>query len=315
MASNNVAFTAIGIACIAAAGAGGFFALRQNAAPASAIVATAPTSTAAATPVERTVEETEAEVDPAPKLAKAAAPKAPSKTDKVAASQPSLPTLNRTWPASAAPVSAPQLTTPEPAPPRTETVERAPDPTQIVTPLAPPQKTYEELVVSADSVIGLQSDTTVSSERARVEDRVEARVTRDVKVGDRVAVPAGARVIGYVTQVKAGGKFKEQAKLAIRFQTIVLADGTRLPISTAAVEREGEGKGNSSAAKMGGAAVAGTILGAILGGGKGAAIGGMAGAGAGAAAVEAGDRSVATLRAGEPITVRLLSPVTVTTEH
>jgi hypothetical protein len=184
-----------------------------------------------------------------------------------------------------------------------------------VAPPAPPQKTYEELVVSADSVIGLQSDTTVTSERARVEDRVEARVTRDVKVGDRVAIPAGARVIGYVTQVKAGGKFKEQAKLAIRFQTIVLADGARLPISTAAVEREGEGKGDSTAKKMGGAAVAGTILGAIIGGGKGAAIGGMAGAGAGAAAVEAGDRSIATLRAGEPITVRLLSPVTVTTEH
>jgi hypothetical protein len=199
-------------------------------------------------------------------------------------------------------------------PARTENVERAPEPLQPAVPAAPPQKTYEELVVSADSVIGLQSDTTVTSERARLEDRVEARVTRDVKVGDRVAIPAGARAIGYVTQVDRGGKFKEQAKLAIRFQTIVLADGTRLPISTAAVERSGEGKSNSTAAKMGGGAVAGTILGAILGGGKGAAIGGMAGAGAGAAAVEASDRSTATLRAGEPITVRLLSPVTVTTE-
>jgi len=190
----------------------------------------------------------------------------------------------------------------------------APEPPLPVVPPPPPQKTYEELVVSADSVIGLQSDSTVTSEHARVEDRVEARVTRDVKVGDRVAIPAGSRAIGYVTQVERGGKFKEQAKLAIRFQTIVLADGTRLPISTAPVERSGEGKGNSSAAKMGGGAVAGTILGAILGGGKGAAIGGMAGAGAGAAAVEAGDRSNASLRAGEPITVRLLSPVTVTTE-
>lgn len=325
MASNNVAFTAIGIACIAAAGAGGYFALRQNASPAampaSSVVTTAPTSVAAATPAERTVEETEAVVDPASKPTKAVAPKAPSaKADKSAAPKPAnLATLNRTWPASAAaPVSAPQIATPEPAAPppaRAETVDRAPEPPQAVASPAPPQKTYEELVVSADSVIGLQSDTTVTSERARVEDRVEARVTRDVKVGDRVAIPAGARVIGYVTQVKAGGKFKEQAKLAIRFQTIVLADGTRLPISTAAVEREGEGKGNSSAAKMGGAAVAGTILGAILGGGKGAAIGGMAGAGAGAAAVESGDRSMATLRAGEPITVRLLSPVTVTTAN
>jgi hypothetical protein len=202
---------------------------------------------------------------------------------------------------------------PEPVPTPAPVQTVAPEPLPVVPP-PPPQKTYEELVVSADSVIGLQSDSTVTSERARVEDRVEARVTRDVKVGDRVAIPAGSRAIGYVTQVERGGKFKEQAKLAIRFQTIVLADGTRLPISTAPVERSGEGKGDSTAKKMGGGAVAGTILGAILGGGKGAAIGGMAGAGAGAAAVEAGDRSTATLRAGEPITVRLLSPVTVTTE-
>jgi outer membrane lipoprotein SlyB len=139
-------------------------------------------------------------------------------------------------------------------------------------------------------------------------------VTRDVKVGDHVAIPAGSRAIGYVSQVERGGKFKETAKLAIRFQTIVFADGTRLPISTAPVEREGESKSNSSAAKVGGGAIAGTILGAILGGGKGAAIGAAAGAGGGTAAVEAGDRSVATLRAGEPITIRLLSPVTVTTE-
>jgi len=325
MASNNVALTAIGIACIAPAGAGGYFALRQNAAPPAtpaAATATTPAATAAeATTVEPPVadppvQETEAVVSPPTKASKPTSPKpAPVKSERtesrVAAATP---TLNRTWPASAAqtPVAA-QPATPDPAPLPAPSQIVAPDPQLPVVP-PPPQKTYEELVVSADSVIGLQSDSTVTSEHARVEDRVEGRVTRDVKVGDRVAIPAGSRAIGYVTQVERGGKFKEQAKLAIRFQTIVLADGTRLPISTAPVERSGEGKGNSSAAKMGGGAVAGTILGAILGGGKGAAIGGMAGAGAGAAAVEAGDRSNATLRAGEPITVRLLSPVTVTTE-
>ena len=327
MASNNVALTAIGIACIAAAGAGGYFALRQNATPtASPATAVATTTTAATGAPAATVEppvadppvqETEAVVSPLARTPKPAAPKpAPTKSErtesKVAAATP---TLNRTWPASASQTPLPtQPASPEPTPLPAPNQTVAPEPALPVIPPPPPQKTYEELVVSADSVIGLQSDSTVTSERARVEDRVEARVTRDVKVGDRVAIPAGSRAIGYVTQVERGGKFKEQAKLAIRFQTIVLADGTRLPISTAPVERSGEGKGNSSAAKMGGGAVAGTILGAILGGGKGAAIGGMAGAGAGAAAVEAGDRSMATLRAGEPITVRLLSPVTVTTE-
>jgi len=328
MASNNVALTAIGIACVAAAGAGGFFALRQNAtptaSPANAVVATTPASTEASAATaqppaaEPPVQETEAVVKPAAKVAKPAAKPLPVKPEKAESARAvNSPTLNRTWPSSTAQAPLPSPVAPsEPIPVAnpSQTVEHAPEPPLPVLPPSPPQKTYEELVVSADSVIGLQSDSTVTSERARLEDRVEARVTRDVKVGDRVAIPAGSRAIGYVTQVDRGGKFKEQAKLAIRFQTIVLADGTRLPISTAAVERSGDGKGNSTAAKMGGGAVAGTILGAILGGGKGDAIGGMAGAGAGAAAVEAGDRSTATLRAGEPITVRLLSPVTVTTE-
>src|SRR6185503_5366521 len=85
----------------------------------------------------------------------------------------------------------------------------------------PPQKTFEELVVSASSVIGLQTETRITSENARVEDRVEARVTRDVKVGDRVAIPAGARAIGSVMVVERGGKFKERARLGIRFHTLV----------------------------------------------------------------------------------------------
>ena len=115
-------------------------------------------------------------------------------------------------------------------------------------------------------------------------------MTRDVKVGDRVAIPAGSRAIGSVMQVERGGKFKERARLGIRFHTLVLADGTRVPISTETIYRDGEAPGNSSAAKVGGAAVGGAIIGAILGGAKGAAIGATAGAGGGTAAVMAGDR-------------------------
>jgi hypothetical protein len=226
--------------------------------------------------------------------------------------------FDRNWPSNAAstptPAQAPQGATDSAAPPLRpgETVVVAQEPAPLPE---SPQKSYEELVVSADSVIGLQSETTVSSERARVEDRVEARVTRDVRVGNRVAIPAGSRAIGVVTQVERGGKFREHARLAIRFQTVVLIDGTRLPISTEAVIRDGSAPSNESAKKIGGGAVAGTILGAILGGAKGAAVGGMVGAGAGAGVVATGDRTAATLNAGEPITVRLLSPVTVTSER
>lgn len=181
-------------------------------------------------------------------------------------------------------------------------------------PPPPPAPEFVELVIPADAVLGLQIDRTVSSDLARVEDRVDARVTRDVRVGDRVAIPAGSVVQGSVMEVERGGKVKERAKLGIRFHTVVLADGTRLNIRTESIVREGPSPAKGSAAKIGGAAAGGAILGAILGGGKGAVIGGSIGAAGGTAATMAGDRQPAVLPAGSTVSVRVQQPVAVTVE-
>jgi hypothetical protein len=198
------------------------------------------------------------------------------------------------------------------APPALEPI-RQPEP-EITRAPEPPAPQFEELVVSADSVLGLEVETSLSSERARVEDAVVARVSRDVKVGDRVAIPAGSKVNGEVTLVERGGKLRERARLGIRFTSVVLADGTRLPLETNTIYREGDAPGGESAAKIGGGAIGGAILGGILGGAKGAAIGGAVGAGAGTGAVMAGGRNPATLPSGTPVTVRITKPATVTVE-
>ena len=176
---------------------------------------------------------------------------------------------------------------------------------------------FEELVVSSDSVLHIQVTTTISTEQAKVEDAVEAKVTRDLRVGNSVAIPAGTQVLGSVTQVERGGKVKEKARLSVRFHTLVLADAsaTRVPIRTDAIYREGDTKAGQSAAKVGAAAAGGAILGAIIGGGKGAAIGGAIGAGGGTAAVMTGGRSVAVLQSGTALTLRLQDPITVTIER
>jgi|SRR4051812_4456349 hypothetical protein len=334
MFTSKLAFIALGAACIAAAGAGSYVALRQNATPsAKPIPAMIRQSSSAATAAfDRPVQETEAIVSHTPPSSGAgsaasgrtasadesAAVRHETKPSHVQTSRSKSPSpVERNAAGSSGPapiIQAPAAdpVTVQPVRPL-ETVERvAPEPALLPD---PPQKSYDELVVSADSVIGLQSETTVTSERAHIEDKVEARVTRDVRVGNRIAIPAGSRALGFVSQVERGGKFKDHARIAVRFQTVILPDGTRVPISTDAVIREGEGPGNDAARKMGGAAVAGTILGAIIGGGKGAAIGGMAGAGAGAGVVAAGDRSAATLHAGEPMTIRLLAPVMVVADR
>lgn len=221
--------------------------------------------------------------------------------------------VERPWPSGTATAGdAPQT---QPSNTGVAVADTAPPPPIEAPAPPPPAKIYEELVVPSDSVIGLQLDTPLTSERARLEDRVESRVTRDVRVGERVAIPAGSQMIGSVTQVERGGKLKERARLGIKFHTLVLADGTRIPLTTDAIYREGAGPGKESAAKIGGAAVGGAILGAILGGGKGAAIGGATGAAGGAAAVAASDRNTVTLPAGTNLTVRILSPVTVEVER
>ena len=351
MFSNRFAFAVLGVACIAAAGVGGYLASRQNLAPAAPLAVTVPaatTSTAATTP-DRPVQETEAVVrdapaaTPIPSAAKATPIRAaaPAKREKAPArgaaretksaqagipQQAVLPTLGHSWPSGAGSTSSPAASSSTSFAPPTPAASATPDTGASTARIddraaqeparapEPPQKTFEELVVSADSVIGLQTETPLTSERARVEDRVEARVTRDVKVGDKVAVPAGARALGSVTLVDRGGKFRERARLGIRFHTLVLADGTQLPITTETIYREGVAPGNESAAKIGGGAVGGAILGAILGGAKGAAIGATTGAGAGAAVVAAGDRNAVTLPPGTPMTVRIVSPVSVTIE-
>ena len=238
-------------------------------------------------------------------------PVAPSKA-------PSLPAAN-TRPADPIPppIAAGSSTRdPGPAAPPAVPDSRpvAADAPRVPEPSREPERSYVEVVVPASAVIGLQVDRALSSETARVEDRVDARVTRDVMAGGQRAIPAGSRVIGSVVLVERGGKRKDAARLGVRIHTLVLADGSEVPLRTEAIFRDGDSPGHESSRKIGGAAVGGAILGAILGGGKGAVLGGATGAAGGTAAVMAGGRNPATLAAGSIVTARLSDPVTIQVE-
>jgi hypothetical protein len=324
--------------CVTAAGGGAYLAVRHNNVPAPALSpATEPAKAVDAAPSEKPVSETEAtipaqepqplespvpDVKPAPRpepvrpsptqrpvtVSARTVPATPARTaveprrrpDPVPEATPTQPVTQAVTQPAAAPAYQPQPTAepvryPEPAP-------------------APPEPQFVGVVVPAAAVIGLQVDTPLSSERTQVEDRVDARVTRDVLADGRVAIPEGSRVIGAVTLVERGGKMKERARLGVRFHTLVLGDGTQVPLRTESIIREGEAPSGESARKIGGAAIGGAILGAIMGGGKGAILGGATGAGAGTAAVMTGDRNAATLPAGAIVTVRLASPATIEIE-
>ncbi len=204
---------------------------------------------------------------------------------------------------------------PETAPEPGETASIITDIGSINRPAPEPVSEFVELEIAADSVIGLQVDTAVSTRTAKVEDTVEARVTRDVLVADQVAVPAGTRMLGSVVLVETGGKLRNAARLGVRFHTLVMDYGLQVPVVTETIYREGRSRGSDSVAKIGGAAVGGAILGAIFGGRRGAAIGGSIGAAGGTAAALNGEAEPAGLPPGTRLTVRLSRPVAVTVEQ
>jgi hypothetical protein len=322
MISKPLAFGLLAAGCVVAAAGGAYMAVRQNA-PAQPAAITVPASAEGGAQTPKPVSETEAIVASkpaeAPAVEPAPVPPAPTAVDRPRTRPTNEPRqqaprqTRRAAPAEPAPQPGPERAAPaEPQVPAA-TLPEAP-PVEAVRPLEPPpvvERQFEEVVVPASSVIGLQVTTSLSSERTQMEDRVEARVTRDVSAAGRVAIPAGSRVIGSVTVVERGGKMKERARLGVRFHTLVLADGSEQSLRTEAIFREGDSPSGESARKIGGAAVGGAILGAILGGGKGAAIGGATGAAGGTAAVMAGGRNPATLPSGTIVNVRLTAPLTV----
>jgi len=199
-------------ACVTAGAAGTYLVVRGDAPD-------APQAVEAAAPSTSAVVQSEGVLPEAAPLAEAPAPAGPL-APVAPAPRPARP-ARETKPA---PPSRPALRvaantpSPAPAPAREQTLATIPAPSipesqsQPARPIEPPAPVLEELVVSAQSVIGLQMETAVSSETARLEDEVVARVTRDVKVGDRVAIPAGARAQGEVTLVERGGRVREPVR-------------------------------------------------------------------------------------------------------
>ncbi len=316
MSSKTVVLTLVAAGCIGAAGVGSYLAVRSGVAAPDAAPAPAPIETSAAAAGGRDQAASAAapaspSVSPEPAPRPARPVQAPARPSRMAARQ----TRPAPRPAAAPNRPLPQVG-PLASPDMTDDVGTPVAMSVLKPPAAPPlEPAFDELTVPADSVIGIRLETAVSSETARVEDRVTARVTRDVTVGDRMVIPAGARLEGTVTLVELGGRLHHRARIGIRFTSVQLSDSLHVPIRTEAIMREGEPPEGEATSKIGASAVVGTILGAVIGGKKGAIIGGAAGAAGGTAVVAAGGPNAAELAAGTSLTVRLTEPALVPIPH
>lgn len=130
--------------------------------------------------------------------------------------------------------------------------------------------------LQVELVDGLSSGTSLAGQE------IAGRLTADVMVDGTVVLPAGSSLTGTVTETVPRKKVGGKALISLNFDHVVLASGQTVAISAPFTEIKSEtGK---DAATIGGAAVAGAILGhqvsekhgklvgAVLGGAAGTAI-------------------------------------------
>jgi hypothetical protein len=206
---------------------------------------------------------------------------------------------------TAAPVPAPSVT-PEP-----RSIERSAAPVApAAAPAAPAVPVFREVVLPAGTALDVELTTTIESASSKVEDTVRARLKTAVTRDGRTVIPAGAELVGTVTEAEQAGRVRGRSRIAFRF-TSLRAGGERHDIQTETIAREGDTTKREDATKVGVGAGVGAAIGGILGGGSGAAKGAAIGGAAGTGAVLATRGREVRLGAGDAVEAHLSAPLAV----
>jgi len=175
----------------------------------------------------------------------------------------------------------------------------------------PPPPVPQKITVPAGTQLSIRLNDEVNSEKAQVGDVFHGSISAPVSIDDQTVIPTTADVEGRVVDVKSAGRFAGQSVLTLELTKLTM-NGRSYSLQTSQWTKSGNGRGKSTAAKVGGGAAVGAVLGGIFGGGKGAAIGAAAGAGAGTGVSAATKGQQIILRPEAIIAFQLQGPVTVT---
>jgi hypothetical protein len=172
-----------------------------------------------------------------------------------------------------------------------------------------PAPTPAPVVIAEGTTLVFTLASAVSSDKSRPEDAVEARLSQEVRSGERAAIPAGSVLRGHVRVAQRSGKVKGVARLAVDFDRVEIK-GKTYGIEASPIDVSAEKSTGRDAKIVGGAAVAGAIIGGIADGGGGAAKGGLIGGAAGGGAVLLTRGKEVELPAGSSHKIHLLRSVT-----
>jgi type IV secretion system protein VirB10 len=112
------------------------------------------------------------------------------------------------------------------------------------------------IIVPAETTIPLILETPINTKSAYVGETIYCESVYPITVGNRIIIPKGSSVRGAVTQVVRPGRVKGRAQLGLRFEQLILPNGTtvqlRAILSGFGSERDDKFKPNEAKIEAGG---------------------------------------------------------------
>jgi hypothetical protein len=161
--------------------------------------------------------------------------------------------------------------------------QAAPPPAVETPPPPPPEPKPVKVQIPVGTTFAVRMVDSIDSEVNRTGETFRATLDSPISVDGEEIVPAGTDVSVRLADSKTAGKFAGRSELRLEVSWFEF-QGRRYTVDSSTYEQVGSSRGKNTAAKVGGGAAIGAVIGAIAGGGKGAAIGSVIGAGAGTGA-------------------------------
>jgi type IV secretion system protein VirB10 len=195
--------------------------------------------------------------------------------------------------------------------------------------------TGSTLMVPADTTIPLRLINTINSRTTQPGQAIYCETIFPITVGNRIVIPRGSSVKGSVTKVVRPGHLKHKAQIGIRFDTLILPNGTTHSLRATLSgfggagqegfqpkesKIEGASSQSDKAGKVAQTTITGAEIGTIAGAAsgspvKGLGIGSLAGAGGGLVWILAGRRKQIVLPPGTNFELQLNAPLTVSVDE
>ncbi len=172
-----------------------------------------------------------------------------------------------------------------------------------------PAPSYVVVGVPAGTEFEVELLDTLSSGMNQVGDPVRGRLVGALFADGKRVAPAGAEVWGTITEVVPLKKFGGQPRISVMFESLAVDNGTRVSVM-ASHTAAGKKQAGRDAAKIGGSAAAGAVIGHQVDGDKGKELGALIGGAIGTAVAAKTGKEI-ELTAGTTIIVVLEDDVQV----